>query len=726
MQDLQPSLASAVKSVNRWHLIQSSVPYILQCCSKLLSNRCRLGNIERLGNAERELLYTLHWILLEGPRICCVVDTESLLYPQTIIEQFVHVLIPHVYSMRESDLTFRLENGVAIWGPLWKHEKPLVTPFIAEVIKRDTESEEDDRVNQPAVESDSEFSASTFFDVAVLKCLLSTGWAEDGIVWALRYLAEYLKREFNLPEEVISKEPSGEIQVNIPAHGSPVRSFSTGTRPVDSAVDSLVKNSTSGKEYTEPDGGVIKIAEEKRENQIPVSEDTKDTVNSSMCTCQIDDDNSNNVAKDEETSDHKSVENLATVPQSLEDKGDKKTEKDEDLKKNLPSNDQDALQILPSSDEGKLEAPGLDRTGSIRLRIRVQSSPVLSQGGRVLAAVASPSGSPAQNEVKNTSDEGNSQELSDTGTFHNPKAYIKPSNTLQVPSIGTNDANMQDGSEIGSVKSNVATASDVCSSEANIVSVDALAEGAATVVGDSGQANAGPAQTSCRHSSSSSGALESIVSCECEEGSYAGGASADDRLSEVPPYKPLSERPSSSQASSSSVESESQPLLNPSKAAQTKPTSILESFDTSQSSINRDSFMRMERYFVFPGAADYITTDGRLSIMMILQALNSILRENPTSRICDATLTVLRHLVTIHENNKSKKRGSSLQYDDRTVAETQAVGFRSPHTENVLGRLRASFYGRPPSFLSLTMGCLVSLIKALGCPLGKVLTNFIL
>ena len=95
IQDLQPSLASAVKSINRWHLIQSSVPYILQCCSKLLSNRCRMGNVERLGNAERELLYTLHWILLEGPRVCCVVDSESLLYPQTIIEQFVHVLIPH-------------------------------------------------------------------------------------------------------------------------------------------------------------------------------------------------------------------------------------------------------------------------------------------------------------------------------------------------------------------------------------------------------------------------------------------------------------------------------------------------------------------------------------------------------------------------------------------------------------------------------------------------------
>ena len=197
-----------MKSINRWHLIQSSVPYILQCCSKLLANRYRSGNLERLGNAERELLYTLHWILLEAPRVCCVVDVESLLYPLTIIEQFVHGLVPHVYSLRENDLTFRLENGIAIWGPLWKHEKPQLTPFNTGVIKKDTESEDEvpklsSSFNKAGDEPD--FSAATFFDLAVLKCLSSSGWAEDGVVWALRYLTEYLKKEFNLPEQAIQK-----------------------------------------------------------------------------------------------------------------------------------------------------------------------------------------------------------------------------------------------------------------------------------------------------------------------------------------------------------------------------------------------------------------------------------------------------------------------------------------------------------------------------------------
>ena len=111
---------------------------------------------------------------------------------------------------------------------------------------------------------------------------------------------------------------------------------------------------------------------------------------------------------------------------------------------------------------------------------------------------------------------------------------------------------------------------------------------------------------------------------------------------------------------------------------------------------------------------------------MILQALYNITRENPSALISDMTLTILQQLVTIHQNKKSKKRGSSIEVDDRTVAETQAVGFRSPHSDNILGRLRASFYGRPPSFLSLAMGCLVSVVKALGCPLGKLMFFFFL
>ena len=663
------------------------MPYILLCCSKLLSNRCRLGNVERLGNAERELLYTLHWILLEGPRICCIVDTESLLYPQTIIEQFVHGIVPHVYSMQESDLTFRLENGVAIWGPLWKHEKPQVAPFITEVITKDTGSGEDDRVksaaakNEPDVES--EFAPATVFDVAILKCLSSTDWAEDGVVWALRYLTEYLKREFllrNLPDEGISSEHS----CGFSAQGTGADSSVAKTLNVDSSGNKL----TLDGESTKRDGEMKYLA----------SGSTKED------RCQTENFNS----KDDLEGAH---------PENETNSKDKNIQGDEYLP-NDGHQLQDALKISHISDEGKLDASGLERTGSVKLRIRVESSPVLSRGGRVITAVASPSGGPVQHDIRKTGDEDNSQDLSDSGGFYIPKVFIKPVDSLCVPLVGaTNDAHVQENNSNGSLESNVAnsTSNHVSNSEAKPVSG----------IGEGGQAYHGPAQSSSRDSNNSPGAFESIVSYECEgtqiiERIPSGGTTVD-QLNQLRLHKHLSERPSSSHASSSSAESESQPLLNPAKTPEAKPT-ILETLDTPRGSvsIDQDSLTRIDRYFVFPGTADYITTDGRLSIVVILQALYSILHENPTSQICDATLTVLSHVVKIHENNQSKKRDSSFQYDDRTVAETQAVGFRSPHSENVLGRLRASFYGRPPSFLGLAVGCLIRLIKALGCPLGKV------
>ena len=622
--------------------------------------------------------------------------------------------------MRESDLTFRLENGVAIWGPLWKHEKPQVSPFVTKVLMKDPASGEDDGFKSAAaqneLDAESEFAPATVFDVAVLKCLSSTGWAEDGIVWALRYLTEYLKREFNLPDEGMSSGHSREIRLNSPACGSPAESTGTNSSAAKTLnVDSSGDNLTVDVESTKPDREVVKTAD--GEMQTPASEGTKEDSNLSVCSCQTEDCNSNSATKGEE--------NLEVAdPQSETDSKGKNGQGDGYLRANRQSSDgnQDALKIPHSSVEDKLDASGLERSGSIKLRIRVQSSPVLSGGGRVITAVASPSGGPVLNDSRKAVDEDNSQDLSDSGGFLNPKVFIKPSDTLQVPLVGaTNDADMQEINSNGSLpENNVANSTSKYVSNSGAKPVSSAGEG--------GQAYHGPTQSSFQDSNNSSGAFESIVSYECEEGSCieripSDGATSVNQLSQLQLYKHVSERPSSSHTSSSSAESESQPLLNPAKTPQAKPTSILEALDTPRGSlsINQDSLVRIDRYFVFPGTADYITTDGRLSIVVILQALYSILRENPTSRICDATLTVLSHAVKIHENNNSKKRDSSFQYDDRTVAETQAVGFRSPHSENVLGRLRTSFYGRPPSFLGLAVGCLVSLIKALGCPLGKVL-----
>ena len=716
IQDLQPSLASAVKSINRWHLIQSSVPYILQCCSKLLSNRCRMGNVERLGNAERELLYTLHWILLEGPRVCCVVDSESLLYPQTIIEQFVHVLIPHVYSMRENDLTFRLENGMAIWGPLWKHETPLLVPFTSKVLKKDTGNQAGSLVgqSQSGAESDPDFTSSTFFDVAVLKCLSSSGWAEDGVVWALRYLALYLKREFDLPDDIVSRESSVS---NIPVYVSPGQSICTDGTP----LDAVVKKSSSHKEPT--DNGLLRNTDEALNNDR--AESLNEGGEQSVSVCQTTDKNSESTAK-QGLGISKGVEKVdAAASFGVTDAGNESfrvTSNGISGSYKRTSEDRDTMETDRSSDE-RTGKSGLERSGSIKLRIRLQSSPLLSQGGRVITAVASPSTSPVQYDSGDMKGGDSLQNTSDVGTFQNTKVYIQPSSTLQSPPAEKSGLTTQgrDGLSLD-VKPDEGKPDAGLKSEPNLNLLGGVPDGQAMTVleGD------GDAQECTRNSDSSSSAFESAGG---EESTHAEASVNEGNAGSVlnaMAYKHLSERPSSSQASSSSGESESQPLLNSSKTAQATPApvSVLESFDTPRSSIGnqQDLVMKVDRYFVFPGTADYITTDGRLSILMILKALNSLLRDNPTSRICQASLTILRYLLTIHEGNKSQQSGSSEGYDDRTVAETQAVGFRSPHSENVLGRLRASFYGRPPSFLSLAMGCLVSLVKSLGCPLGKVYT----
>ena len=713
------------------------MPYILQCCSLLLSNRGRLGNVDRLGNAERELLYTLHWILLEGPRVCCVVDTDSLLYPLTTIEQFVHELTPHVYRMRESDLTFRLENGVAIWGPLWKHEKPSITLFTSEVITKDTDPDAD---SPSTLESDPEFSAATFFDVAVLKCLSSTGWDENGVVWALRYLAAYLKKEFNLPDQEKDSEPSGGIQVNIPVHGSSVASDNLDTKPTDSSI----KGDAPGEEMKKSDGAELdKITGSDAQNL--VSEVSDDPEKLSVCACQVESDAKVGIgmAEDQETVVSKGFENLQlAVPQST-------TAMDgEEPSLPSPSNDQGNACVSGGVHGERLTAPVLERTGSIKFRIRVQSSPGFSAGGRVLTAVASPTGSVSQHELKNKTD-GNSQDITDKGTFQSPKVYIKPSNTLCLTSVNTDDANssMQDrggplhleaqADETTCTNNEVSTIGFPSETPMEAYPVNSLdtailsPESTSTAANCNEQSFPGPGQmhvVSSQELTISSEVFESKVSYECEVQDsrtvafQTEGGTTNDQVKDASLYKRLSEHASSSHASSSSIESESQPLLKPSPlaTANVKPLTIQGSLDTPRSSINRDSFTRTDRYFVFPGAADYITADGRLSSLVILQALNSIMRENPSSLVCDVAIIVLQQLVTVNEIKKSKKRGSSVEVDDRTVAETQAVGFRSPHSDNILGRLRASFYGRPPSFLTLAMGCLFSLIKALGCPLGNV------
>ena len=589
--DLQTTLAGAVNSIPRWHFIQSSLPYILQCCSALLASRTTLGNIERFGNAEKCLLYTLHWILVEAPSVCNVTEDEELLFPLTTVEQLVHLLVPHVHTIREDDLTFRLENGYPLWHALWRHGTPPFTPFQTAVIhKEDADEAQSTRCSAMMSDEPDEFSAASFFDVAVLKCLCSSGWSEEGIVWGLLYLAEYLQREFHLPENEARKE-ADKIKFKV--------------------------------EYLDPSENVVKSETRSRSN---------------------------------------SPDTAGRSPKNDERKDDGKQES--------------TGRQLDAGDD-RLPPSALERAASTKLRVKVHSSPVLANGGRVFAAVTS-SGEDEQNRHV-TRDE---KALSDSAVFSNTKVVIRPASPQSTegeapgrPQAGEPRtaavAPVTDASSPGGLGNSSTPASRVTSGQTdknNAASVTPLP--VSVKLGEAEKTTVGPETDAALPQSSAAGDLRTQAESR-DTGDGAGGPERD---------------------------------ANPVRASHAS---------------SRGSFLRTEKYRVFPGAAEYITNDGRLSTTVILQALNGLVTEQPTARVCDAVMKVFHCLVKINEKHKHKRRDSVWGADDRTVAETQAIGFRSPHSENILGRLRASFYGRPPSFQSLSMGCTFSLIKALGCPLGK-------
>lgn len=133
---LSPSLSDAIASITRWQLIQASLPHLMHCCAALLTNRAKLGHADKLGVGETKLLYTLHWILLDAPDECAQATAAAeenqcdakndvaLEHPLTTLQLFVYLFAPLVYSIKESDLTFRLETGLKLWRALWDHKQP--------------------------------------------------------------------------------------------------------------------------------------------------------------------------------------------------------------------------------------------------------------------------------------------------------------------------------------------------------------------------------------------------------------------------------------------------------------------------------------------------------------------------------------------------------------------------------------------------------------------------
>lgn len=140
---LSPSLTVAIKSIKRWRLVRAALPHVMHCCAALLYAR-KESCLEKLGAAETKLLYTLHWILLDAAEECTdaehsqtgqLPDKSQYIFPITVIQVFVYLFAPLIPFLKQSDFvgSFRLENGVRIWEPLWEHRHPAVPCFTAAV-----------------------------------------------------------------------------------------------------------------------------------------------------------------------------------------------------------------------------------------------------------------------------------------------------------------------------------------------------------------------------------------------------------------------------------------------------------------------------------------------------------------------------------------------------------------------------------------------------------------
>ncbi|KAH7962698.1 hypothetical protein HPB52_017554 [Rhipicephalus sanguineus] len=215
--------------------------------------------LEKLGAAETKLLYTLHWILLDAAEECTdaehsqtgqLPDKSQYIFPITVIQVFVYLFAPLIPFLKQSDFvgSFRLENGVRIWEPLWEHRHPAVPCFTAPVqphghamraarrgdfdlrrhqygdvfigggppklrkqdsVKTGTDENEGSDHGSPDITVTSRASSAsalvsqigaltdicmaTYLDVSVMRCLFISQWLEEGVHWALQFLLNRLQ-----------------------------------------------------------------------------------------------------------------------------------------------------------------------------------------------------------------------------------------------------------------------------------------------------------------------------------------------------------------------------------------------------------------------------------------------------------------------------------------------------------------------------------------------------
>ena len=150
---------------------------------------------DRLSVAATKLLSTFHWCFVEAPSEC-ELDPKAVLYPAKTIEIFIQLLIPCAHNICEQDLTFSLKSGIIIWQPLWKNLCPDIPSFKRPVMleKYKRKSKASDSPPSPLQRR----GVVKYFDMVVLRSLLSNCLSEDSLVWSLAYILQILQSELFL------------------------------------------------------------------------------------------------------------------------------------------------------------------------------------------------------------------------------------------------------------------------------------------------------------------------------------------------------------------------------------------------------------------------------------------------------------------------------------------------------------------------------------------------
>ncbi|RWS30612.1 protein unc-80-like protein [Leptotrombidium deliense] len=228
-------------------------------------------------------------------------NSDHYFLPITTIEVFIYLFAPLISYLKQTDFltSFRLENGYKIWDSLFQHRHPGIPSFTAKVKPKRTilkavrfESKlqsktEGNTETETAVGVSTESSAlpaqpqtsssetktnatitttakseevssvitnemrenarrgailsdptlATHLDVAVIRCLFTSQWLEEGVIWALQFVA---KRLNDFKEQMSNVETQRPRSTSLPVQKSdPIVSVSDKKKTNDETTRNL-------------------------------------------------------------------------------------------------------------------------------------------------------------------------------------------------------------------------------------------------------------------------------------------------------------------------------------------------------------------------------------------------------------------------------------------------------------------------------------------------------